>query len=107
MSEGNVGLFDSVVDRDGVLVPVKSDATTVVARSNTIYAPANSTLCVNVSGTATVVIKSNPFSDPAKDVTLQSVSTSTEYAITTAKYVLVDVTAVSGTVTAILVPGEM
>lgn len=109
MSECNLGFFGYYQDdtaTGGVVRPIKSDSTTVVARSLALYAPANSTLCINVNGTATVVIKSNPFSDPTKDVTLQTVSASTEYAITTAKYIVVDVTAISGTVTAVLVQGD-
>jgi hypothetical protein len=90
----------------GVERLVDSDVTSVPARSRTLYAPAGSTLCVNVSGTATVVIKSNPFADAAKDVTLTSVSASTEYVIASAKHVLIDVTAVSGTVTAKLICNE-
>jgi hypothetical protein len=90
----------------GVERLVDSDVTTVVARSRTLYAPAGSTVCVHVSGTATVVIKSNPFADAAKDVTLTSVSASTEYAVASARHILVDVTAVSGTVTAKLVCNE-
>jgi hypothetical protein len=107
MSESRNTFFETVtVNADGTQKVVYSDATTTAKRSQTVYAPANSRICVNVSGTTTVLIKSNPFGVDAMDVTLTTLSASGEYLLQYAAMIVVHVTAVSGTVTAILVPGD-
>lgn len=104
--ESFFGYWQDDTANGGVLHYVQNDATSVVARSNTLFAPAYSTLCIHISGTATVVIKNNPFADTAKDFTIKTVTTTSQEVISSAMNILVDVTAVSGTVTVRLIPNE-
>jgi hypothetical protein len=109
MSECNDSFFGYYQDdtaTGGVLRYVKKDDTTVAARSNTLFAPAYSTLCIHISGTATVVIKNNPFADTSKDFTIKTVTATSQEVVTSAMSILVDVTAVTGTVTVKLIPNE-
>jgi hypothetical protein len=106
MNSSFFGYYEDNISSNGVLKPTIKHSVTAVTRSNTLFAPANSTISIHVAGTATVVIKSNPFGDTAKDITLTTLTATGEYAVTSAKNVLVDVTAVSGTVTAMLVCNE-
>jgi hypothetical protein len=73
---------------------------TAPTRSSELFCPALSTVCVHITGTATVKVISNPFGDAAKDLVLSTISTAgaTNYVIASAINLIVDVTAVTGTV---------
>jgi hypothetical protein len=102
----NTFFGSTTTNSEGTLLKTESNSTTIAKRGNELYAPANSRICVNVSGTATVLIKSNPFGVDAMDVTLTTLSASGEYLLQYAAMIVVHVTAVSGTVTAVLVSGD-
>jgi hypothetical protein len=76
---------------------------TAITRAGGIYCPALSTVCIHISGTATVKIISNPFDDAAKDKVLTTLTSSGEYVVASAQNIIIDVTAVTGTVTAMIV----
>jgi hypothetical protein len=98
--------FGSSQTVNDVVKYVPSHVTTVVKRSNGKYCSAYSRLCVNIDGTATVLVQSNPFGVPAMDLTLSTITVSGEYLIVYGAVIVLDVTAVNGTVTAILVCGD-
>ena len=79
--------------------PVDSDVT-VPTRSNGLFCPALSTICIHIAGTATVNIISNPFDDAAKDKIIHSTSVSDQLVLASAAIIVLNVTAVTGTVTA-------
>ena len=79
--------------------PVDSDVT-VPTRSNGLFCPALSTICIHIAGTGSVNVISNPFDDAAKDKTLSTLTASGEVVIASAGIIILDVTAVSGTLTA-------
>ena len=107
MSESSSLFFDTFTQNaDGTANIVSSNNTTTAKRSLALFAPAYSTLAIHVSGTATVVIKTNPFGETAKDFTIKTVTATTQEVITSANWYVIDVTAVSGTVTAVLVCNE-
>ncbi len=106
MSEDTGSFFEVEQTISGVVRKLPKHSTTAVVRSNCLYAPAYSTLAIHVSGTATIVIKANPFGDATKDFTIKTVTATTQEVITSANYYLLDITANSGTVTAIIVPNE-
>lgn len=81
----------------------KTLSVTVPTRSGGIYCPANSTVCINIVGTATVKIISNPFGVSAMDKDLQTITATGHYVVASAAVIVVDVTAVSGTVSALIV----
>lgn len=105
MPESSDTFFKTVtLDANGsAATVVQNNSTTTVKRSVALYAPAYSTIAIHISGTATVVIKTNPFGDPAKDFTIKTVTATTQEVVTSANYYVLDVTAVSGTVTAVLI----
>ena len=106
MSEGCYTFFGTVVDNNGLLTQTRSDITTATGRSNTLFAPALSTLVVHISGTASITLISNPVRDTAKDITISTISAAGRTTIASADYIALNVTAISGTVTAVLVPNE-
>lgn len=107
MSEGAISDFFGSYQTIGDIVRYLPDNdTTTVKRSNVLFAPANSTVAVHISGTATVVIKSSPFGDSTKDFTLATLTATGQQVVVSANYIVVDVTAISGTVTAVLIPNE-
>lgn len=79
--------------------PVDADVT-APARSNGLYCPALSTIAIHIAGTGSVNVISNPFGDSAKDKILSTLTASGEVVIASASIIFLDVTAVSGTVTA-------
>lgn len=81
-------------------------STTGTPRSSGVLVPALSTVCVYISATASVVIKSNPFDDAAKDFTLTTLTTTGNYVVPSACVVIVQVTANTGTVSCLIVPNE-
>jgi hypothetical protein len=81
-------------------------ATTGTPRSAGVLIPALSTICVHISATATVVIKSNPFNDPTKDVTLTTITVSGNYVVPSSNVIVVHVTANTGTVSCLIVANE-
>jgi hypothetical protein len=107
MSESLSTFFETVVvNSDGTQKVTYSNSTTVAKRSRVIFAPALSTVAVHVSGTGTAVIKSSPFGDTSKELTLTTLTATGQYTVASANQIVVDVTAVSGTVTAALLPNE-
>lgn len=107
MSESLRTFFETVtVNADGTQKINYSNSTTAIARSRTLFATASSTVAIHITGTATVVVKSNPFNDPTKDFTLATLTATGQQVVVSANYIVLDVTAVSGTVTAILIPNE-
>jgi hypothetical protein len=81
----------------------KTLSVTTATRSGGTYCPALSTVCINISGTATVKIISNPFGVNAMDTVLTTVTVSGNYVVDSAAVIVVDVTAVTGTVSALVV----
>lgn len=81
----------------------KTLSVTTPTRSGGTFCPALSTVSVNISGTAIVKIISNPFGDATMDTVLTTITASGNYPIATANVIIVDVTAVSGTVSALIV----
>ena len=79
---------------------------TVPTRGIGIYCPALSTICIHIAGTGTVNVISNPFDDAAKDRTIHSTSVSDQLVLQSAAIIILDVTAVTGTVTARLVANQ-
>lgn len=107
MSESYEAFFKTVtLGTTGTAQINQKNFTTTIVRSQAIYAPAQSTLAIHISGTATVVVKSSPFADTSKDFTISTVITTSQVAIANANMIVLDVTAVSGTVTAVLVANE-
>jgi hypothetical protein len=96
--------FASTETGTEVLKVVPVNSTVGTPRSPGILVPALSTVCVHISGTATVVIKSNPFDDPSKDVTLTSLSATGNYVVPSACNLVIHVTANTGTVTCVIIP---
>lgn len=89
-----------------VLKVQEVNSTTGTPRSPAVFVPALSTVCVHISATASVAIKSNPFDDPAKDVTLTTISASGIYTVPSAMSLVIHVTANTGTVTVLIVPNQ-
>jgi len=81
----------------------KTLAVTVPTRSGGIYCPALSTVNINIVGTASVSIITNPFGVSAMDTVLSTITASGTYAVATAAIIVIDVTAVTGTVSALVV----
>jgi hypothetical protein len=107
MCESSETFFKTVtLDATGTAQIDQKNFTTTVVRSQAVYAPAQSTLAIHISGTATVVVKSSPFADTAKDFTISTVTTTSQVAIANANMIVLDVTAISGTVTAVLIPND-
>jgi len=80
----------------------KTLSVTAATRSGGTYCPALSTVCINISGTATVKIISNPFGVSGMDNVLTTISASGDYVVDSAAVIVVDVTAVTGTVSALI-----
>lgn len=107
MSESLSTFFETVVvNADGTQKVTYANSTTTTKRSQVIFAPSNSTVAIHISGTGTVVIKSSPFGDSAKDFTLATLTATGQQVVVSANFIVVDVTAVNGTVTAVLIPNE-
>ena len=79
---------------------------TVPTRGIGVYCPALSTVCIHIDGTANVNIISNPFGDVAKDKIIHAVAASDHLVLDSAAIIILDVTAVTGTVTARLVANQ-
>jgi len=90
------GYFFSGDDQD-VIVPTRGIG---------VYCPAFSTICIHIDGTGTVNVISNPFGDAAKDKIIHSTSLSDQLVLQSAAIIILDVTAVTGTVTARLVANQ-
>ena len=84
------------------LKPVNNESTTSVVRSGALYAPSFSTISVDIQGTATVQVILNPFDGcpSAKDKVLVTLNSSGTYITPGAGAYLLNVTAVTGTVSA-------
>ena len=85
-----------------VLKSVPKNAVVAATRGQAIYCPALSTVSVVISATATVEIISNPFNDAAKDKVLTTLVATGEYVVASAQVIIIDVTATTGTVTAMI-----
>ena len=86
---------------------IQNDQTSAASvRSRALFAPAYSTLCIHISAAASVVIKSNPFGDTTKDFTIKTVTTTTQEVVTSAMWIVLDISGNTGIVTAKLVPNE-
>jgi hypothetical protein len=106
MSDDTYSFFEVEQTISGVVRKLPKHSTTAVVRSNCLFAPALSTLVVHISATATVVVKSNAFGETAKDATLTTLSATGRHVIASADKIVLDVTANTGTVTAILICNE-
>ena len=106
MSEDTGSFFEVEQTISGVVRKLPKHSTTAVVRSNCLFAPANSTVAIHITGTATVVVKSNPFGEVAKDFTLATLTATGQQVVVSANYIVLDVTVNTGTVTAILIPNE-
>jgi len=73
---------------------------TVPTRGIGVFCPALSTICIHIAGTASVNIISNPFGDSVKDKIIHSIAASDHLVLDSAAIIILDVTAVTGTVTA-------
>lgn len=96
-------VFPAVVSKpNDVTVITDTLSVTAPTRSTEIFCPALSTVCIHITGTATVKVISNPFNDATKDLVLSTISTAgaTNYVVASAINLIVDVTAVTGTVSA-------
>jgi len=80
-----------------------TDSSTGTGRSNHLFCPALSTLNIYVSATASVDVISNPFNDIAKDKILTTVTATGVYTIAAASMVSINITANTGTVSAVVV----
>lgn len=98
--------FAQVVSGTEVLKVSDAVTTTGTPRSSGVLVPALSSVCINITGTASVVIKSNPFDDPTKDITLTTLTASGVFTVPSAMVIVVQVTANTGTVSAIIVINE-
>jgi hypothetical protein len=83
-----------------ILKPVPTQLVSAITRSNGVFCPALSTISINITGTASVNIISNPFDDPTKDLVLTTLTASGQYVVSSAQNILINVTAVTGTVSA-------
>ena len=79
---------------------------TVVARSEPVQVIPGALLTVYISGTGTVELISNPFDNPAKDVVFQTVTASGVFEVSIDKPIIVDITAVTGSID-VAVSGEV
>lgn len=75
---------------------------TVPTRSAALFCPALSKVCVHFAAgtTGSVDIISNPFDVAAKDKILTTITASGQYAVPTADVILLNVTAIAGTISA-------
>ena len=107
MSESARKFFETVTQNaDGTQTIAYVNTKTGTGRSNVIFAPANSTLCIHMSAAASVTIKNNPFGDATKDFTIKTVTATTQEVVTSAMQLVLDVTANSGTITVELILNE-
>lgn len=98
--------FAATVSGTEILKVSDVNSTTGTPRSSGIFVPALSTVCIHISATASVAIKSNPFDDPTKDVTLTTISASGIYTVPSSMVLVIHVTANTGTVTCLIVPNQ-
>ncbi len=87
-------------DGKSVMKPIPTQDVTIPTRSNGVFCPALSTVCINIAGTGSVNIISNPFDDPTKDHIIQNLTASGQFVVPSATMLIVDVQAVAGTVSA-------
>lgn len=79
-----------------VLKAIPTESVTAITRSQSIYCPALSTVCIDITGTsASVDIVSNPFGPSAKDKILATLTASGQYVVASAGILLINVTAVT------------
>lgn len=107
MSESLESFFGSVVvNEDGTQKVTYSTSATTVRRSYTLFATAQSTLAIHISGTATVQVISNPFGESDKDAVIDTITASDRLFIPSAMNLVLNITAISGTVTAVITNNE-
>jgi len=94
------------MSRPGYFFSGDDQDVTAPTRGIGVYCPALSTVCIHIAGTGNVNIISNPFGDAAKDRIIHSLSASDHLVLDSAAIIILDVTAVTGTVTARLVANE-
>jgi len=89
------------------LKPVFNESTTVAIRSTALYCPSYTTISIDISGTANVQIIFNPYDGTpsakdqvAKTVTVTSTFANATYVTPGAGSYLINVTAITGTVSA-------
>ena len=82
--------------------PTEVSTVAVATRGRGVYCPALSTISVVIAATATVRIISNPFNDAAKDKILTTLNASGEYVVASAQVIIIDVTATTGNVSAMI-----
>ena len=103
---GFFGVYQDNTASGGVLRSIISNETDTTVRSNSMFVPADSTLAIHISATATVQVISNPFGDPAKDMILDTVTATNQFNMPTARHIILNVTANTGIVTATIVENE-
>lgn len=84
------------------LKPVFTESTTAIIRSTALYCSSFTTISIDVAGTASVQIIFNPFDGIpiAKDKVMTTLTTSGTYVTPGAGAYLINVTAITGTVSA-------
>lgn len=84
------------------LKPVFNESTTAIIRSTALYCSSFTTISIDISGTASVQIILNPFDGvpTLKDKVMTTLTTSGTYVVPGAGAYLINVTAVTGTVSA-------
>jgi hypothetical protein len=102
-SQTNNGAIGGDVGTDQ-LQPIFNEATTAIVRSTALFCPCYSLICVDFAPgtTGSVKIINNPFNDTpsAKDKVLATLTASGQFVMVSAGIVLLDVTAVVGTISA-------
>lgn len=102
-SQTNNGAIGGDVGTDQ-LKPVFNESTTDIGRSSTLYCPTFSSICIDFAAgtTGSVKIVNNPFDDTpsAKDKVLTTLTASGVYVIASAGLILLDITAIAGTISA-------
>jgi len=102
-TQTNNGAVGGLVGTDQ-LKPVFVEATTAIVRSTALFCPCYSLICIDFAPgtTGSVRILNNPFdgTPSAKDKVLNTLTASGQFVMASAGIILVDVTAVVGTISA-------
>ncbi|CAB4169243.1 hypothetical protein UFOVP1516_65 [uncultured Caudovirales phage] len=102
-TQTNNGAIGGLVGSDQ-LKPVFNEATTAIVRSTALFCPCYSLICVDFAPgtTGSVRVINNPFDNTpsAKDKVLVTLTASGQFVMASAGIILVDVTAINGTISA-------
>lgn len=103
-SQTNNGAVNGSLVGTDQLQPIFNESTTAIVRSTALFCPCYSLICVDFAPgtTGSVKIINNPFNDTpsAKDKVLATLTASGQFVMVSAGIVLLDVTAVVGTISA-------